>query len=270
MIHIQHLETDITQACQLSCVACNHHVPLWRKVKGGPWATTPEQVEKDLGHFTKVAHAEIWGALGGEPLLHAQLVDILKVVRRSGVADRLEVWTNGIALWKMRDDFWRSFDTLVLSRYADKLSDETMLLVDARCKEFNVTLRVNDERLHPNFKTLYESQPTDADATRAKFAGCFFRHFSRVLNFGYFFTCCCAPHMPMLIQGRPYGSDGVPVAGLTEGVLQAYLERTEPLGACTICAGRDTAVDVKWSEERNPLIWVQKSGTHVGSEGVRI
>jgi hypothetical protein len=62
------------------------------------------------------------------------------------------------------------------------------------------------------------------------------------------------------VQGRPCGSDGIPVAGITEQQLRDYLERSEPLGACSICAGRDTAVDLQWSEEKQPALWLQKSG----------
>lgn len=259
MIHLVHLETDITTACQLSCVGCNHEVPLYRAA-GPPRSAEPAQVESDLAHLGRVAHADTWGALGGEPTLSSKLVDILHVVRASGVADRIEVWTNGLTARKLKPEFWRALDVLVLSIYPGKLTDNDVAWIRAKCVDEGVQLDEKDERYHPNFKTLLEPTPTNAEATRAKFAGCFFRHFSRVVNFGYFFTCCCAPHMPMLIQGRPFGSDGVPVADITEAQLKAYLERVEPLGACTICAGRDTAVDIVWSEERNPLMWVEKSG----------
>lgn len=257
MITIHHLETDITQACQLSCVACNHHVPLWRAK--GPTHADVEVIEDDLNHFSKIAHAQVWGALGGEPLLHPRLSDVLKIVRASGACDKIEVWTNGLLLERMRKEFWSLFDELVLSVYPNKHTSTSLEWIEKTCKDHGVTLRVMDESRYPNFKTLLEKEPTGAEATKAKFAGCFFRHFSRVLNAGYFYTCCCAPHMPVLIQNRPKGSDGVRIKGLSEAKLKAYLERTEPLGACSICAGRDTAVNLTWSEERDPVLWMKKS-----------
>jgi GTP 3',8-cyclase len=265
MIHIPHIETDVTLACQLSCVACNHHVPLWRVRPSGPPMANPRQVAQDLGALSRVLHADAWGALGGEPTLHPELVRILGIVRVSGIADTVEVWSNGISLKKMPPKFWESFDRLVLSRYDGKIDDEHMAWVESRCRDRGVELRVMDERRAPNFKTLLEPAPTNAEETRTKFAGCFFRHFSRVANEGFFYTCCCAPHMPVLIQGRPHGSDGIAIDGITEQSLRAYLERTEPLGACAICAGRDTAVSIQWSEEKRPLEWIRKSG-HVVQE----
>jgi len=259
VIQLPHLETDLTQACQLSCVGCNHSVPLWRHLKGGPWATTPAQLEADLGWVAQVAHTPLWGALGGEPLLHHQIVDLLRIVRASGVADAIEVWTNGIALPKMRPDFWRSFDILVLSIYEGKHTPESLAWIRQKCIDEGVQLQSRDERRRPNFRALLEAVPTEEPVTTAKFRGCAFRQYSRVVNYGFFFTCCCAPHLPMLVQGQPFGTDGIPVEHLTEDRLRAYLERAEPLGACGICAGRASAVKLRWHEEKDPARWLSES-----------
>lgn len=257
MVKIHHLETDITTACQLSCVACNHHVPLWRKV--GPKHADPRQVEDDLNRLSKIMHADIWGALGGEPTLNPKLVEILQIARNSGISDTIEVWTNGLNLRRMSEDFWRSFDVLVLSIYPGKLSEEELTWIANKCADTGRVLSTRDERLQPNFRTLLEPVPTDLDTTRKKFAGCFFRHFSRVANWGFFYTCCCAPHMSTLVQGKTENKDGVKIFDLTEDGLKKYLERTEPLSACFTCAGRDTAVSIPWREERDPEKWLRAS-----------
>lgn len=259
MILIPHLETDVTLACQLSCVACNHHVPLHRARKGGPKAANPKQVEQDLFTLTRLIHADRWGALGGEPTLHAKLVDILHIVRASKIADQIEVWTNGLTLQKMDPAFWKAFDILVVSIYPGKHTDESLDWIVRKCAEEGVEFSPRDERIMPNFRTLLEQVPTGPQETKRKFAGCFFRHFSRVANDGYFFTCCCAPHMPELVQGRSFGDDGIEIATLDELRLLAYLNRTEPLGACSTCAGRDTAVAIPWREEKNPMVWLEAS-----------
>ena len=261
MIRIPHLETDVLFGlCECSCVACNHAVPLWRTQ--APRLTSPASIERDLAHLSTILHADVWGALGGEPLLHPDLVKILKIVRASGIADTIEVWTNGIKLaqGKWPEGFWEAeFDTLVVSLYPGRMDDDAEARVKELCDTHGRVFSPRDERRLPNFRTLLEPQPTTHEVTRRKFAGCFFRHFSRNVTNGYFFTCCCGPHLPATVQGRPYGTDGVAIEGLTEVALRAYLQRTEPLGACTICAGRDTAVPIVWSEEKDPETWLRKS-----------
>lgn len=231
----------------------------------------PEQVHTDLNTLAQFVHVEAWGALGGEPTLHPRLREILSIVRESRIADRVELWTNGIAFKKTVPGILDKsvMDALVLSRYEGKLSDDLVRWIAEWCESEGIDLVMKDERRHPNFKTLFELVPTNAADTKRKYAGCFFRHFSRVANEGFFYTCCCAPQMPVLVQHRPHGSDGIKIEGLTEAALRAYLDNPEPLGACTICAGRDTAVDVQWSEEKQPIAWLRKSGMiYVTAENV--
>ncbi len=258
VIRIPHLETDLTVACQLSCVSCNHMVPMWRK--HGVWRADKDQIKKDLFHLSSFVHADRWGALGGEPLLHPNITHILRIVKGSGICDLIEVWTNGLLLQKMPEEFWYSpLDIIVLSRYEGKLSDEDVEWIADKCHVSGFQLEIKDERTWRNFRTNLESIPTDPIETKSKYDGCFFKSFSRVANNGYFYTCCCSPHMPRLLQGRPEGSDGIAIEGLTEEGLQAYLTRSEPLGCCTVCAGRDTAKAIEWSEERDPQKWLEKS-----------
>lgn len=275
MINIPHLETDITVACHLSCVSCNHLVVPYRSL-GKIWHSDPGKVEKDLKHLSTIMHAAVWGALGGEPLLHPQLTEILQIVRASGICDKIEVWTNGIEVHRYGLDhpFWKSFDVLVLSLYDSKkvfyapmrsqdpnrpTDAPGVKLIQDHCDRAGIELVIKNERTWHNFRTNLEPTPTDYETTKAKYRGCFFRHFSRVANDGYFYTCCCLPHQPELLQGRPRGSDGIRIEGLTEAGLRAYLDQEEPHGACHICAGRDTAKPIEWSEERDLETWVRKS-----------
>jgi hypothetical protein len=258
MITLPHLETDMTQACQLSCVACNHAVPLWRA--HGPWTATRAQVVKDLSHLATFAHTPMWGALGGEPLLNHDLVNILKAVRDTGIADATSVWTNGLLLRKQSSEFWQSFDQLVVSIYPGKLTDDDLDWIAKKCEDTGRGYVPRDERTHPNFMTFLEPVPTGPHLTQAKYDACAFRRgHNYAASYGFFFMCCCGPHIPLLIQERKFGDDGVEIHGLTEAGLVAYIARIEPLGACTHCAGRDTAKRIPWRERRDPVLWLKQS-----------
>lgn len=227
----------------------------------------PEDVERDLSHFVKVATADAYAMIGGEPTMNPRLTEILWVARRSGVAPILEVWTHGQSLKRMASAFWGSFDRLVVSVYPGKHDDESIAWIEAKCSDEGRELVLKDERRYPNFSRLLEPRPTDEAATLAKWRSCFFRGFSRVLDRGFFWTCCTSPHLSTRILGLPLNVDGIPVEGLTEGALRAFLESPTPLKSCAICCGRNTAssIPVAWSEERNPREWLRASGMDVGA-----
>ena len=261
MLTIPHLETNCTAACQNRCISCNHFVPMdVPNVKAS--MARPEQMERDLRLLGRVLHADAYGMLGGEPTLHPQLVDLLNVARASQIADRVEVWTNGQRLRQMGDDFWTAFDVLVVSAYPGKLADDDLAWIAAKSAEAGVRLEVKDERRYPNFTQLLEAAPTGPLATQSKYRACWFKGYSRVVDDGFFFRCCTSPYIPRLLQGRPFGADGLAVdEGLTEAKVAAFLGQPYAMESCKICAGRNTpsAVPVAWREIDDPAEWLAAS-----------
>jgi molybdenum cofactor biosynthesis enzyme MoaA len=138
VIEFENLDCDVTSNCNLSCVECNRMVVPYRHSADGPPSTTPEQVALDLEHFGKIARTKRWAALGGEPLLHRDLVPILEAVRASGAAGEIAVWTNGMRLMRMGADFWRSFDLLVVSAYPGKHTEGGLVWIREKCADVGV------------------------------------------------------------------------------------------------------------------------------------
>jgi hypothetical protein len=255
------LETNVTIACQHRCIACNHFVPLQtRRFKESMLA--PETLARDLAHFARVARVDAWGALGGEPLLHPRLGDLLEVVRQSGITPVVEVWTNGGLVLHVDPALWDLVDRLVVSVYPGKMTDGELAAVAALCEARGVELLVKDERRYPNFTRLLERAPTDGATTLEKYRACWFKTYSRVLDNGFFYKCCTSPFVGPLLQGRPWGSDGLRVdEGLTERALLDFLADQQPLVACRLCAGRETrsALPVAWREVEDPQEWIAAS-----------
>lgn len=261
MINLAHLETNVTIACENRCISCNHFVSIQaHRFKSS--MVDPADLAVDLFHFGRVAHVDAWAAIGGEPTLHPRLVEILRVARASGIADKIEVWTHGMNLKEMSDEFWQSFDVLVVSVYPGKLSDDDLIWIGAQCTEEGVELQIKDERRVPNFERLLESSQTDSATTQRKYEACFFKNYSRVLDGGYFFRCCTSPFIPSLLQGREFGADGLRVdESLTEQKLQEFLSRATFMESCRTCAGLDPANRrfVPWREVRDPQEWLRAS-----------
>lgn len=267
-VHLPHLETNLTIACQRRCVSCNHFVPLQLdRVKDS--MVTPAQLAVDLAYFTRIAQVDAWAAIGGEPLLHPQLEYLLMTARSYfGGETAIEVWTNGQKL-KGNEGYGsmpRSFyawqiDRLVVSAYPGVLTDGDLGAIAKRCKDAGIDCQIKDERTYPNFTQLLTDRTDDA-ATLARYRACWFKTYSRVLDRGYFYRCCTSPFIGPLLQGRPEGADGLRIdADTTSADLQRFLDQPEPMESCRVCAGRNTeeAVPVVWGEQSDPAAWIAQS-----------
>jgi hypothetical protein len=260
VITLPHLETNVTIACQLRCVSCNHFVALQTN-EAKKRLADPVQVYEDLAALSRFLHVDAWGALGGEPLLHPHLVDILAAVQKTRIADVIEVWTNGIAVRKATPAFWDSLDRLVVSAYPGTLDDAEIEWIKSAAGEAQVEVLVKDERHVPNFERLLEPSPTSEMDTLRKYRACFFKDYSRVADKGFFYRCCTSPFIPRLLLGLPEGTDGIAIAGLTESALLAFLNQKEAPTSCQLCSGLDPAIRRRtdWREVRDPAEWLSAS-----------
>ncbi len=262
MVRLPHLETNVTSACQNRCVACNHFVPLQ---EGRPFMLDPDVMRRDLTYFSRVCHVDKYGMLGGEPTLHPKLPELISIAADSGVANEIEVWTNGQRLvevqpFRQSAAFWEApFHALVVTAYPGKLRADEIDHLREMCNLWGKRFELKDERNYPNFTQLLKPQAERAQET---YNACWFKTFSRVLDNGYFYRCCTSPYIPKLLLGKPEGTDGLRVdEHLSEEALLAFLNQPEAMESCGICAGRNTrdAVPIPWREIRDPQRWLNVS-----------
>lgn len=98
-------EVQVAEHCNLNCKNCSHYAPL------------AERSFLDIARYQKdcVRLSELFGAemeqirlVGGEPLLHPQLIDIMRITRKSFSFGRIRLVTNGVLLPNMDEEFWRA------------------------------------------------------------------------------------------------------------------------------------------------------------------
>lgn len=260
MIHLPHLETNVTAACQNRCIGCNHFVPL-QVANFKASMIPPAQMERDLTHFARVATVDRYGMLGGEPTLHPEIAQLVMIARASGIARSIEVWTNGQRLRQMGASFWAAMEgeVLVVTVYPGKLTPDDLDWMAAKAHDAGVRLEVKDEQHHPNFTQLLKPKAERAAET---YRACWFKTFSRVLDNGWFYRCCTSPYIPKLLLNLPEGTDGLRVdEHLTAPALANFLQQSEPMQSCGICAGRNTpdAVPLPWREIDDPAEWLGAS-----------
>ncbi len=111
-VRTEAVEVNVVRHCNISCLSCSHGSPSMKSA-----FADPGQVERDLAALTPWLDVEHVRILGGEPLLHPELIGLLRVVRRSGLSQRRRVITNGLQLAQQPDGFWAEVEEVHVSVY---------------------------------------------------------------------------------------------------------------------------------------------------------
>ena len=131
------VEYNLTEHCNLSCYACDHASPLLPTK-----FTTVEAFSRDLEALAGVFHSEQLRIVGGEPLLHPQLLEFLTEARRIGIADAIVLITNGVLLPEMPAELWELIDQLWVSVYPGIKSKFDESKYTEICKAHDIHLMV--------------------------------------------------------------------------------------------------------------------------------
>jgi hypothetical protein len=229
-------EINAAEHCNLSCRSCSHLSPVLR-----PRLAAADEVHDDLRALATAYRCRFVKLLGGEPLLHKGLGDLVAAARLSGVSDEVHVCTNGRLLDRIDDALWAALDEVEVSVYPGQEPDEATLRRAADAARAGGTrLRLLS---NTHFRESYSEVGTDDPGlVRDIYATCKLVHVWRchTVRDHRFWACPQASFLPSLLgPGAGAPDDGVdlsPTAGLRDR-LAALLARTTPLAACRHCLG---------------------------------
>ncbi len=238
-VHRRSVEYNLTEHCNLRCRGCGHASPLLPEK-----FASLDSFRTDLEALAAVFHSDEIRIVGGEPLLHPQLLDFLREARRIDVADRIILYTNGVLLHKAPIELWRLVDEIYLSIYPGvrrRLDESECARI---CRENGVKLTV--------FRAAQFEQMTinnridDVELVQAIFDNCKQRAETscHTLYEGRFYKCPVAAFSEARlarsgIRFQDHASDWVDFRnGATRAEdLEAYLSSDRPLTACSFCLG---------------------------------
>lgn len=98
-------EVHVTEHCNLNCKHCAHFSPLAEESY-----IDIDRYTKDVNRLSELFDGEMSYILllGGEPLLHPRLSELMEITRKAFPIGRIRIVTNGILLPKMENDFWEA------------------------------------------------------------------------------------------------------------------------------------------------------------------
>jgi organic radical activating enzyme len=242
-VRVEAFELHIAEHCNLKCANCCNMSPLVAER-----TLSVAEAERLVTQMAGVLHADVIKIMGGEPLLHPELTEVLRVLRASGIADRVRLFTNGLLLGGMPDAFWEALDELTISNYTSApVKPAVLAMVRERSRRHDFVLNVKPvDEFTQVLSPRYEAKDAAVERT---FARCWLRHRCLVVRDRRFYMCTRAAYAEDFLQRVAHEAPPVPLDRSGDGVsidtpdladaLASYLNREAPLGACRYCFGGD-------------------------------
>lgn len=234
------LEYNLTEHCNYGCDQCSHMSPYMARKE-----SSLDAFRRDLAALAAAMRVYRFRFVGGEPLLHRELLAHVEAVRASGIADEIQVCTNGALLDRTPDEVFAAIDTLTISWYPDERCDQAKIdRAVETCRRVGTkvgVLRIGE------FRQMQVARPIeDKGLVQGIYDTCDIAHrwYCQTFYEGRFYLCSrplfTGPYLKKLGVPAPdfRELDGVPLhePRLKER-LAAALRSGKPLASCSHCLG---------------------------------
>lgn len=237
-----HIEFNLTDYCNLNCKGCTHYSPLAPEEY-----QTLESLETTIKHIASIKNVELIEGvylIGGETLLYPNLKDAMKLARRYFPKAKISIFTNGILIPKMDEEFWdlcKSEDCVIaLTVYPIKFDYE---IIKRTCEERGVKLEVFGDR---GCKDSFFKFPLDKDKKQNAVLAHFrcISHGCITVDNGKIFPCsisACVRHLNNAASTNFKWEKGdyIPVENLSDAKELLKL-RDRPVPFCKYCSHIET------------------------------
>ena len=187
---MEYMVLNILDHCNLRCKGCDHFACI-----ADPYFVPYETIHRDLDRLSEIFHGDYFmkmSVMGGEPLLHPDLLKILEDVRAHFPYVTIRLTTNGLLLLKQSQDFWRvcreNKVTIINTRYPINLDfNEMREKAKSEGVEFNHFEGTGDEAVKTLFKKTINLKG-DSDPVES-FANCHISNYGNFLMEGKLYSC---------------------------------------------------------------------------------
>ncbi len=148
------LEINITEDCNLNCKGCDHAMGILPKRH-----ISVNEILDGIRTLSLVMNVRVLRIIGGEPLLHPNLTELLKNIKQIPFADYVELWTNGTLLERLSQESWDCLDGIVISRYPEQKYMWTNSDLRKYSNKFNTWIHI---RKCANFQWSHKYKKTES------------------------------------------------------------------------------------------------------------
>ena len=251
-------EIHLADHCNLNCINCSHYSPL---VKGERFLDV-SQYEKDCTRLSELSggRMERIRLMGGEPLLHPELVRIMEISRCLFPVGQIMIVSNGILLSGMKPEFWESCERNAVDIYitaypiGDGKDPMHFRKNKVKIEKYSDTDRV---RMRRNLIRIRGGKDPESN-----FRSCILANNCIQLRNGRLYTCPTAAYIPYLadyFDADIPSSEGNSVDIYSAGSLhELYKGLSKPIPLCQFCCCEDwsTYGDDWRVSERDRYEWI--------------
>lgn len=229
-----HLELIAVDHCNISCRTCNHASPLVPA-----WFADPDVVRRDFAILAKSFRPAFVKVLGGEPLMHKRLADVISAARESGISTHFTLTTNGILLDRASDNIWDVIDEIEVSIFPGTPNPDR-IVEQARTKAKQVGKKVSVYYYDEFRATFSLAGSTDKGLIKNVFDACKIANYwgCHAVRDGFIYKCPQSIYIRKLV-GKNTESDALKIVDDPDfpSALINYLNAKNPLSTCAHCVG---------------------------------
>ena len=257
------LDVHVTDHCNLRCRGCVHFAPLAQK-----HFLDLDDYEADLKALAAIPGIESYFRglylMGGEPLLHPRIEDVITLTRRLLPRIRIVLASNGILLGRMGDKFWDALVScgveLHLSAYPinvdyDGLAE--MAKTHGAYADFTMDLTGRDTGKAAFLKVAIDPEG-EQDPVRS-FNSCFFGGSFMQLSGGSIWNCQVAAHHATLDKAFGWKmtsepADELPLSSIASiDDIESFRRSAHPM--CRYCSNDRMGIMAWERSRRNEQEW---------------
>ncbi len=139
---LYHLDVHIADHCNMRCRGCSHFSNI-----SEPYLTDINEFSADMHRLSELLVVKEIFLLGGEPLLHPNVDEFVRVAREWYPRARIYLFTNSLLVTRMSETVWRALAETGVVLYCDRyLVDLPVDEIDRMAKAYGVTVKWTEER----------------------------------------------------------------------------------------------------------------------------